>query len=40
MTLRAERLDKLMIEHEKKMDQALADDDEMLQLIYHNDLEI
>ena len=40
MTLRAERLDKLMLEHEAKMESHLQADDEMLQLIQINDLEI
>ena len=40
MTLRAQRLDKLMLEHETKMESYLQADDEMLQLIQINDLEI
>ena len=40
MTLRAEKLDKLMLEHEIKMDEVLKEEDEMLQLIHINDLEI
>lgn len=40
MTARAERLDKMMMEQESKMDTYIEADEEMLKLIHISDLEI